>query len=157
AARDRKGHANNMKRKVFIIGLGIMALAALFPAASMATVHTVPDKGVGGPAFAINTLWTYLAAVLVIFMQVGFMFLEIGFSRGKNAGTIVAKILVNFSIAAIVYYLVGFAFAFGSNGGNVDIIGNAGFLMTHIHDAQVTFPAMGFSDAQIEAKWLFQF
>jgi Amt family ammonium transporter len=147
-----------MKRKVFIIGLGIMALAALaFPAASMATVHTVPDKGVGGPAFAINTLWTYLAAVLVIFMQVGFMFLEIGFSRGKNAGTIVAKILVNFSIAALVYYLVGFAFAFGSNGGNVDLIGNAGFLLTHVHDAQVTFPAMGFSDAQIEAKWLFQF
>jgi Amt family ammonium transporter len=147
-----------MKRKVFIIGLGILALAALaFPAASMATVHTVPDKGVGGPAFAINTLWTYIAAILVIFMQVGFMFLEIGFSRGKNAGTIVAKILVNFSIAALVYYFVGFAFAFGSNGGNVDIIGNAGFLMTHIHDAQVTFPAMGFSDAQIEGKWLFQF
>jgi Amt family ammonium transporter len=148
-----------MKRKVFIIGLGIMALAALaFPALGMAeNVHTVPTRGAGGPAFAINTLWVYIAAILVIFMQVGFMFLEIGFSRGKNSGTIVAKILVNFSIAALVYYLVGFAFAFGSNGGNVDLIGNAGFLLTHIHDQTVTFPAMGFSNAQIEAKWLFQF
>ena len=36
-----------------------------------------------------------------MFMQAGFAFLEIGFSRGKNAGTIIAKILANFSIAAI--------------------------------------------------------
>ena len=48
-----------------------------------------------------------------MFMQAGFAFLEIGFSRGKNAGTVVAKILTNFSIAAILYWAVGFAFAFG--------------------------------------------
>ena len=41
-----------------------------------------------------------------MFMQAGFAFLEIGFSRGKNAGTVVAKILTNFSIAAIVYWAV---------------------------------------------------
>ena len=46
-------------------------------------------------------------------MQAGFAFLEIGFSRGKNAGTVVAKILTNFSIAALMYWAVGFAFAFG--------------------------------------------
>ena len=46
-----------------------------------------------------------VAGALVMFMQAGFAFLEIGFSRGKNAGTVVAKILTNFSIAAIV--LVG--------------------------------------------------
>ena len=38
-----------------------------------------------------------------MFMQAGFAFLEIGFSRGKNAGTVIAKILVNFSIAAICF------------------------------------------------------
>ena len=41
--------------------------------------------------------WVIVSAVLVIFMQAGFLFLEIGFSRGKNAGSGVAKILVNFS------------------------------------------------------------
>jgi Amt family ammonium transporter len=148
-----------MKRKIFTIGLGLMALGALlFPAASMAgTVFIVPDKGVGGAAFAINTLWVYLAAVLVIFMQVGFMFLEIGFSRGKNAGTIVAKILVNFSIAAIMYYLIGFAIAFGSNGGNIDLFGNAGWMLHQVGDQTVTYPAMGFSNASIASKFLFQF
>ena len=63
----------------------------------------------------INSLWVIVAGLFVFFMQAGFAFLEIGFSRGKNAGTIVAKILVNLSIAAILYWAVGFAFAFGGD------------------------------------------
>jgi ammonium transporter, Amt family len=89
----------------------------------------------------------------VIWMQAGFAFLEIGFSRAKNAGTVVAKILVNFSIAAILYYAVGFAFAFG----NGDIIGTHGFLLRDYGDPQQAFGIMGLSDATIESKWLFQF
>jgi len=54
-----------------------------------------------------------VAGSLVMFMQAGFAFLEIGFSRAKNAGTVVAKILTNFSIAAIGWWACGFAFAFG--------------------------------------------
>ena len=48
-----------------------------------------------------NTLWVLLAAILVLFMQAGFAMLEIGFSRMKNAGTGIAKILTNLSIAAV--------------------------------------------------------
>lgn len=154
-----------MKSKVLFrgAGLALVALLALaLPAAALAadTVHTVPSRGDGDAPFAINTLWVFLAAVLVIFMQAGFAFLEIGFSRGKNAGTIVAKILTNFSIAAICYYVVGFAFAFGTGGetgGITNLIGTHGFLLTGVGDQTVTFSAMGFSNAQIEAKWLFQF
>ncbi len=62
---------------------------------------------------AIETTWVVVAAVLVMFMQVGFLFLEVGFSRMKNAGTVVPKILANFSIAAVCYWAVGFAIAFG--------------------------------------------
>ena len=32
-------------------------------------------------------VWVAVATVLVFLMQAGFMFLEIGFSRQKNAGT----------------------------------------------------------------------
>ena len=42
-----------------------------------------------------------VAALLVMFMQAGFMLLEIGFSRAKNAGTVVPKILINFRVAAL--------------------------------------------------------
>jgi Amt family ammonium transporter len=99
-----------------------------------------------------NTMWVIVAAVLVMFMQAGFAFLEIGFSRQKNAGTVVAKILTNFSICAIVYWAVGFAFAFGAG----DIIGHDGFFLRPYGDADV-FPAMSFSDASVYSKFFFQF
>jgi Amt family ammonium transporter len=102
---------------------------------------------------AINSIWLMVAALLVIFMQAGFAFLEIGFSRAKNAGTVVAKILTNFSIAAIVYWAVGFAFAFGVG----DILGHTGFFLRDYGDPQKAFAVMGLSDATIETKWLFQF
>ncbi len=61
----------------------------------------------------LDTLWLVVAAVLVMFMQAGFACLEIGFSRGKNAGTVVAKILLNFSVASLAWWMVGFGLAFG--------------------------------------------
>jgi ammonium transporter, Amt family len=75
---------------------------------------------------SLNTTWVIVAAVLVMFMQAGFAFLEIGFSRAKNAGTGVAKILTNFSIAALCYWAVGFALAFGGAG---TIAGDSGFFL----------------------------
>jgi Amt family ammonium transporter len=101
---------------------------------------------------AIQTVWVMVAAILVMFMQVGFLFLEIGFSRMKNAGTIVPKILANFSIAALCYWAVGFALAFGGTGW---FAGTAGtFLGTNNGDL---FPAMAFSTAAVPAKFFFQF
>jgi ammonium transporter, Amt family len=107
-----------------------------------------------------NTMFVFVAAVLVLFMQAGFAMLEIGFSRAKNAGTGVAKILTNLSIAAICYWAVGFAFAFGSAdvlGISSAIIGSNGFFLQFTGNGQEAFPVMGVSDATVEAKWLFQF
>jgi ammonium transporter, Amt family len=84
----------------------------------------LPEPTVTDALGQIDTTWVVVAAVLVMFMQAGFAFLEIGFSRGKNAGAVVAKILTNFSIAALVWWAVGFAVAFG---GAAKIAGDAGF------------------------------
>jgi ammonium transporter, Amt family len=101
---------------------------------------------------AIETLWVLVAAILVMFMQVGFMFLEVGFSRMKNVGTIVPKVLANFSIAALCYWAVGFALAFGGSGWFAGTEGT--FLGTT--DGEL-FPAMAFSSASVPAKFFFQF
>ena len=93
---------------------------------------------------AIETTWVVVAAVLVMFMQVGFLFLEVGFSRMKNAGTVVPKILANFSIAAICYWAVGFAIAFGGAGWFMGTHGT--FLGT---SDPALFPAMEFSQAVV--------
>jgi ammonium transporter, Amt family len=103
-------------------------------------------------AVAVETTWVLVAAVLVMLMQLGFMFLEIGFSRMKNAGTIVPKVLANFSIAALCYWAVGFALAFGGAGWFAGTHGT--FLGTTNGDL---FPAMSFSSATVPSKFFFQF
>lgn len=101
---------------------------------------------------AVETTWVVVAAVLVLFMQAGFLLLEVGFSRMKNAGTIVPKVLANLSIAALCYWAVGFALAFGGAGWFAGTHGT--FLGTS--DGSL-FPAMSFSAAAVPAKFLFQF
>src|ERR671939_2146589 len=101
---------------------------------------------------AVETTWVIVAAVFVMFMQAGFLLLEIGFSRMKNAGTIVPKVLANFSIAALCYWAVGFALAFGGAGWFAGTHGT--FLGTTNGDL---FPAMAFSSATVPAKFFFQF
>src|SRR5215204_552429 len=132
--------------------VGAFALLVL-PTAASADVTDAASAGVLPDSVAINSTWVMLAALLVIFMQAGFALLEIGFSRQKNAGTVVAKILTNFSIAAIMYWAIGFAFAFG----NGDIIGSSGFFLRDYGNPLEAFGIMGLSDATIETKWLFQF
>ena len=108
---------------------------------------TVTDVSV-----AVDSVWVIVAAVFVLFMQAGFLLLEIGFSRQKNVGTVVAKVLANLSIAALCYWAVGFALAFGGDGA---LWGTHGwFLDTSNGDL---FPAMSFSDAVVPSKFFFQF
>ena len=92
-----------------------LLVVLLVPGSALADATTF-DRRQACPTVGINSIWVIVAGALVMFMQAGFAFLEIGFSRGKNAGTVVAKILTNFSIAAICYWAVGFAFAFGTAG-----------------------------------------
>src|SRR6187549_14001 len=75
--------------------------------------------------FAVSTVWVILAAILVIFMQAGFAFLEAGLTRMKNVGHVAAKNVLVLAIASIVYYFVGYGIAFG-DGGN-GIVGGSGF------------------------------
>jgi Amt family ammonium transporter len=132
--------------------LGLLTVLAL-PASALADTFDAAGAGKLPDSVGINSIWVIVAAMVVMFMQAGFAFLEIGFSRGKNAGTVVAKILTNFSIAGIMYWAVGFAFAFGSG----DLIGHTGWFLVNFGDPQKAFPIMGLSDATIEAKWFFQF
>src|SRR5216117_1563639 len=128
--------------------LGALVALALPAVASADTFDRAGNTGLL-QSVAINSIWVIVAGCVVMFMQAGFAFLEIGFSRGKNAGTVVAKILVNFSIAGLAYYFVGFALAFGLGHQvlGMDLWGTKGFLLQGIGDPLANFPAMGVSDA----------
>jgi Amt family ammonium transporter len=144
-----------MQRGMRLAGGALLAAVATLALPAVASADTLDayNNGVLPNSVAINSIWVILAGCLVMFMQAGFAFLEIGFSRGKNAGTVVAKILTNFSIAALMYYAVGFAFAFGTG----KLIGTEGFFLRDYGDPLEAFPVMGLSDATVESKWFFQF
>jgi ammonium transporter, Amt family len=148
-----------MKRRYLGIVLFAIAALLLVPAVAGADTLEAYSNGVLKDSVAINTIWVVVTAVLVLLMQGGFAMLEIGFSRAKNAGTGVAKILTNLSIAAICYWAVGFAFAFGTGSSEGDLIGTTGFFVQGFGDPQQAFfpSGLGLSDATIESKWLFQF
>lgn len=126
-------------------GLAALALLAL-PAVALAQGA---DTDV-----AVDTLWVLLSAFMVFFMLVGLAALEVGLVRGKNSGAIVSKLMFVPAIAAIAFWSVGFAFGFGGDGG---LIGSTGFFLSDYGDPLTAFPAMGFSDALIESKFLFQY
>lgn len=65
--------------------------------------------------FLMNSLWTMIAAILVIFMLGGFILLEAGSTRMKNAGHIAGKTIFTFGIASIMFWAVGYGFIFGDN------------------------------------------
>ena len=101
----------------------------------------------------LNVVWILVATVLVMFMQAGFAFLEIGFSRGKNAAAGVAKILANFSIATIAWWAIGFGIAFGGAG---KIAGMDGFFFSHGQEIG-SGPLEGVTTGSTAAFMLFQF
>ena len=149
------------------VALVTLLAILVLPASALATADDLNQavEGTLGDTVPINTMWVVIAAVFVLLMQAGFAMLEIGFSRGKNAGTGVAKILTNLSIAAICYWAVGFAFAFGSSDvlGAGSIIGSNGFFLELSGGldpetgGHVGLPVMAVSNATVEAKFLFQF
>jgi ammonium transporter, Amt family len=101
----------------------------------------------------IDTTWVIVATVLVMFMQAGFALLEIGFSRGKNVGHGVVKILANFSIATIAWWAIGFGIAFGGAGW---LLGDDAFFFSFGENV-ATGPIAGSVTGSTAAFMLFQF
>ena len=104
-----------------------LALLAALVVPGMASAAPVGEKIFTAKALELDMVWVAVATVLVFLMQAGFMFLEIGFSRMKNAGTGVAKVLVNLAIVTIAWWAVGYGISGFGDGGLADFVGTDGF------------------------------
>ncbi len=62
-----------------------------------------------------DALFILLGAIMVLAMHAGFAFLELGTVRKKNQVNALVKILVDFSMSTVVYFLVGYSVAYGTN------------------------------------------
>lgn len=62
-----------------------------------------------------DLIWMLLCTALVMLMQAGFCCLESGLARAKNRVNVAIKNLFDFCIAAVVFWLFGFALMFGAS------------------------------------------
>lgn len=130
--------------------LGLALLLAIMWAVLPNTVHALAN---GTPTEtptidAINTVWTLLAAFLVFCMQVGFVMLEAGFARSREAVNILVEGIADTCICGILFWAWGFAFMFGRG---TPFIGTHGFFL------QGFGPTYESTGIPVLAIWLFQF
>ncbi|SFR15591.1 ammonium transporter [Desulfoscipio geothermicus] len=128
--------------KRFTMLLLLLVLGALFPGSALA------DDGptVESNAVAIDTVWVLICAYLVFLMHAGFSLVEAGFTRAKNTVNIMMKNLLTISLGMILFFVIGFALAFGGDANG--FIGIKGFALSDIADLDFGIPTYGF--------WFFQ-
>ena len=63
----------------------------------------------------IDTLWVFLAAILVFFMNLGFASVESGFARSKNTVNILSKNFIVFAVSSLGFLLLGWGIMFGGD------------------------------------------
>ncbi|MBW5445091.1 ammonium transporter [Cohnella sp. CFH 77786] len=93
--------------KKSLIALG--ALLVLFPTAAFAEDPSAATLNMG-----LNALWILIAGVLVLLMQGGFILLETGSTRMKNAGHVAGKTIFTVGLCSLIYWAVGYGFSFGT-------------------------------------------
>ena len=62
-----------------------------------------------------DALFILLGAIMVLAMHAGFAFLELGTVRKKNQVNALVKILVDFSVSTVAYFLLGYSVAYGTS------------------------------------------
>ena len=96
-------------------------------------------------AQGLNTVWVLLGAFLVFFMQAGFGMVEAGFIRAKNTCNILTKNFLDFCMASLGFFLVGYALMFGDGNG---FMGLKGWFLLGLEPTKSGVPLYAF--------WLFQ-
>ena len=71
------------------------------------------ESSVQSLASSGDVLFLLLGAVMVFAMHAGFAFLEVGTVRKKNQTNAFVKILTDWSVSTVVYFLVGYPIAYG--------------------------------------------
>ena len=67
------------------------------------------------PTWPADVAWVLVSAGLIFYMQMGFMFLEAGGIRRKNARNSMTKAFVGICMSSITFYLIGYGIGFGNN------------------------------------------
>ena len=103
-----------MTKLIKIISAPLISLIFLLNMSSAGMADTTVSAEVG---FIFNTLLFLICGFLVMFMAAGFAMLESGMVTSKSVSVICAKNIGLFSIAGIMFWLVGYNLAYGIDPG----------------------------------------
>ncbi len=126
-------------------GVAVVGALALFLAFGTSAFAQEADQA-AEVAVAADTMWLLVAAFLVFFMQAGFAFLEAGSTRSKNVVNIIMKNMMDFSMAAIAFWAIGWGIAYGTSAGG--FVGSDAFFLGYDPNEAGAAPVL--------ASWLFQ-
>ena len=63
----------------------------------------------------VDTMWVFLTAILVFFMNLGFAAVEAGFARSKNTVNILSKNFIVFAVSSLGFLILGWGLMFGGD------------------------------------------
>jgi Amt family ammonium transporter len=131
-----------MTKMIKLITAPLYSLIILMGLTSVGHAETTVSAEVG---FIFNTLLFLICGFLVMFMAAGFAMLESGMVTSKSVSVICAKNIGLFSIAGIMFWLVGYNLAYG--------IPEGGYIGTIIPWSDSSAIETGYSDG---SDWYFQ-
>ena len=123
----------NIKFLTFLI-IGIISLSS--------SAHAAVDSEV---SYILNTLLFLISGFLVMWMAAGFAMLESGLVTSKSVATIAAKNIGLYSIAGLMFWLIGYNLAYG--------IPEGGFIGNLLPWSDASSIETGYSDG---SDWFFQ-
>jgi ammonium transporter, Amt family len=139
-------HMNSGKRAL-LAGLGAAVPLGLLASPALAEVS---DES----AYIFNTLSFLMCGFLVMFMAAGFAMLESGMVRSKNVATICVKNIALYSIAGLMFWLIGYDLMYGIDEGG--FIGSFS-LFWAADDSAALAEAADFSGGySASSDWFFQ-
>jgi Amt family ammonium transporter len=131
-----------MTKLIKIISAPLISLILLLNMSSVGMAETTVSAEVG---FIFNTLLFLICGFLVMFMAAGFAMLEAGMVTSKSVSVICAKNIGLFSIAGIMFWLVGYNLSYG--------IPEGGYIGKFIPWSDASAIDTGYSDG---SDWYFQ-
>ncbi|HEX9092857.1 MAG TPA: ammonium transporter [Coriobacteriia bacterium] len=97
-------------------GASIGGVADVTAATAGQPTLTEVAQDLGHLKVGTNVFFVIIGVALIFFMQAGFMLVETGFCRAKNAAHVAMTNFVIFAVGGLVYWAAGFALQFGGVG-----------------------------------------
>ena len=108
-----------MKFNSFLKPGAVLAIACAMAAPAGAQDAAAPEQVSTHTVFILNSLLFVVSGFLVMWMAAGFAMLEAGLVRSKNTSMQLTKNISLFSIAAIMYYLIGYNLMYPGDGWSI--------------------------------------